>query len=144
MIITTNAPMLGANTLSGIWGLDSVVIGLQQPKPTQYIFIQNDSSNVPTSPAYVAKIDNTHYEMPAAPHPKYAQYIGVFVWDIPTDTRGGRLGADAVWTTSAPDVVEITKTSSTGQAVINIHQAGTATLTVEWHGLKSTLTITAI
>lgn len=92
----------------------------------------------------MSKVDNTHYQMPDATAPKGAQYIGVFIWDGATDKRGPRAGADVKWTTSDSAIVKLGETTDSGQAIISILKAGTATLTASLGDMTSYLTITAV
>lgn len=106
------------------------------------LLIQNDTSNNPGTAWYISKIDTNLFEMPNATAPKGSQYIGVFQWGA-DDVRGGRIDSTAVWTTSNPDVVKISNTTSSGQAIVSILAAGTAVLTVKWNGMTAQVTITA-
>ena len=76
--------------------------------------------------------------------PKNAQYMGAFIWYADTDSRGERLGPGVSWESSNPSIVRVVSVSSSGQAIINILAAGTATLTIRLNGMTSTLVITAV
>ncbi len=112
-------------------------------KPSDYIFVQNDTGTNPTLPHYVTQVDSTHYTMLNATSPKGGQYIGAFLWSGATNTRGSRTGAGTTWTTSDSGVVSISSVTSSGQAIVSILKAGTATLQVSYNGMSSTLVIKA-
>ncbi|RTY53651.1 hypothetical protein EKL29_21270 [Pantoea sp. YU22] len=135
--------VIGGASQSGIAIPGAVVIGGQSIAPADYIFIQNDSNTDPASPWYITRVDGTHYTMLHATAPKNAQYIGAFIWNGETNSRGERVGAGVQWESSDPSVVKIGSVTSSGQAYINI-AAGTATLTAKYNGMVSTLLITAV
>jgi len=147
VINTPDSPVIGAIP-SGLSTPGSLTIGpatagTPTPTPANYLFIQNDTATAADSPWHVKQIDHTHYEMPNATEPRNAQYIGVFQCDGATDAKLGRLDNTAKWTAGGDDILTVGTVQSNGQVIININEAGTATLTVEWGGMKSILTITA-
>lgn len=120
--------------------------GLQLVRPRRnpdYIFVQNDTGTNPTLPHYVTQVDGTHYTMLNATAPKTGQYLGAFLWDGATNTRGSRTGAGTTWTTSDSSVVSVSSVTASGQAIVSILKAGNATLTVRYNGMTSTLVIKA-
>lgn len=120
--------------------------GVQLVRPRRnpdYIFVQNDTGTNPTLPHYVTQVDGTHYTMLNATAPKTGQYLGAFLWDGATNTRGSRTGAGTTWTTSDSSVVSVSSVTASGQAIVSILKAGTATLTVRYNGMTSTLVIKA-
>lgn len=119
------------------------VPALTVKKPSDYIFVQNDTGTNPTLPHYVTQVDSTHYSMLNATAPKTGQYLGAFLWNGATNTRGSRTGAGTTWTTSDSSVVSVSSVTSSGQAIVSILKAGTATLKVTYNGLSSTLVIKA-
>lgn len=145
MIITPDATIIGGTSLPGISVPGAIVIGRKgkAPAPPNYIFIQNDSYTNPASAWYISKVDDAHYEMTHATSPKWSMYIGAFVYDTAKDKLVSRLDGTAVWNASDATVARVDSVSSTGQAIVSIVKAGTATLTVEWGGMTSTLTITS-
>ncbi len=108
-----------------------------------YIFVQNDTGTNPTLPHYVTQVDSTHYTMLNATAPKTGQYLGAFLWSGATNTRGSRTGAGTTWATSDSSVVSVSSVTASGQAIVSILKAGTATLTVRYNGMRSTLVIKA-
>ena len=111
--------------------------------PPDYIFVQNDTATVSSSPFYVSQTDTTHYAMAKATAPKTGQYIGAFLWSGKTNTRGSRTGTGTTWKTSDASVVSISSVTASGQAIVSILKAGTATLQVTYNGMSSSLVITA-
>ena len=141
MIITPDTIIIGGTNGAGIAVAGGTTIGNFNQSRPDTIFIQNDSAPSPGSPWYVTRVDSTHFTMHNATAPKGSQYIGAFLWDGKTDSRGGRLGSGVQWETSDAGVVRINQVTSTGQAVISILNAGKATLTVTLNDMASTLEI---
>ncbi len=146
MIETPGTTTIGGSHHRGISVPGATVIG--NPKhtasPTDTLFIQNDTATQPSSPFYVTRVDSTHYTMLNATAPRNGQYLGAFIWYADTDSRGERAGPGVVWESSDPTIVRVLSVSDSGQAVVNILAAGTATLTVSLNGMTSTLVITAV
>jgi len=142
MIVTTDATVIGGNSIRGISTPGSIVIGVQNKPPADTIFIQNDSNKTPTSPWFVTQIDGTHYTMMNATAPKGWQYLGAFLVSGETGAQIGRADG-AVWTISNSSMVQHISTSAGGQAAVSILTAGTCTLTVTLRNMVSTLVITA-
>jgi hypothetical protein len=146
MIETPNATIIGGSHHRGISVPGATVIGNphHKPSPTDTLFIQNDTATLPSSPWYVTRVDSTHYTMLNATAPKSGQYLGAFIWYADTDTRGERAGPGVAWESSDPSIVRVVSVSSSGQGIVNILAAGTATLTISLNGMTSTLEITAV
>lgn len=108
------------------------------------LFLQNDTATAANSPWYVTRVDSTHYTMLNATAPKTGQYLGAFIWDGKTDSRGARAGAGVVWESSNSDVVKINSVTTSGQAIVSILKAGSATLKATLNGMVSTMQITAV
>lgn len=146
MIETPNAIIIGGSPQHGISIPGAVVIGNQEhtPSPADTLFIQNDTATQPSSPLYVTRVDSTHYTMLNATAPKNGQYLGAFIWYADTDSRGERAGPEVAWASSDPSIARVISVSASGQAIVNILAAGTATLTVSLNGMTSTLVITAV
>lgn len=143
MIITPETIIIGGTNDVGIAVASSITFGAAEQSRPDTIFIQNDTSTAPGSAWYVTRVDSTHYTMNNATAPKASQYIGAFLWEGESDTRGGRLGAGVQWETTDASVVRIIQITSSGQAVISIVAAGTATLTARYSNMVSTLEIVA-
>lgn len=125
-------------------GVSAPGVPLVRPRRNpDYIFVQNDTGTNPTLPHYVTQVDGTHYTMLNATAPKSGQYLGAFLWGGATNTRGSRTGAGTTWTTSDSSVVSVSSVTSSGQAIVSILKTGTATLTVKYNGMTSTLVIKA-
>lgn len=143
MIITPEAIIIGGTNDVGIAVAGIITFGTPEQHRPDTIFIQNDTSTALGSAWYVTRVDSTHYTMYNATAPKASQYIGAFLWEGESDIRGGRLGAGVRWETTDASVVRIIQITSSGQAVISIVAAGTATLTARYSNMVSTLEIVA-
>lgn len=134
---------VGGASVDGVSIPDTPMIGSPATQAAgDTLYLQNDSNTAPSSPWYVNQIDQAHYEMPNATAPKGARYLGAFLIDGVTGEKQRASGAS--WTTSDPDVVQISQVTESGQAVVNILAAGKVTLTATLGDLVSTLAITAI